>query len=176
MNCPCVFNPRGAIGSINRVSYVQWSAKHRHSVAACLSAALSAFPLTHRVCLCRCASVRETHKEVSVRILPQAFPQSSFRLFIIKVSWWKNKRWGLQGLQNLWSTFHTWGPSSFFNVPLHCLSTPVASLRVIHLNFYTSHYFYPFLSASLKCFLSSPSPFHRKFTSIVCARFHFLQM
>lgn len=33
--------------------------------------------------------VRETHKEVSVRILPPASSQSSPHPFIIKVSWWK---------------------------------------------------------------------------------------
>lgn len=109
----------------------------------------------------RCASLRETHKDMSVRILPPASPQSSPCLLMIKVSWWKNKRWGLLGLHILWSTFHTRGPSCFSKVTLHCLSAPVVSQH------------WPFACSPQ----SHPSEFHlstylfifvRKLPSFVC--------
>lgn len=48
------------------------------------------------------------------------FPQLPHKVLLtfssLKSADEKNKRWGLLGLQNLWSTFHTWKPSSFSDV------------------------------------------------------------
>lgn len=156
MNCPCVFNPWGAIGSINRVSYVQRSAKHRHSVAACLSAVLSAFPLTHHVCLCRCASCVKLIKKFLWGYFPQLPHKVLPTLSSLKSADEKNKRWGLLGFQILWSTFHIWWPSSFFNVTLHCLflCTGPLSKACTHPQSHPSELLHTLLHLSISVFVS----------------------